>query len=100
MQHEKHISQLIVRSILGTLDDQGRQELDTWLAADTRHRELLEELSRPATLEQHIAELQRIDRHKAQTMMAESQLLAGWHRRHAAAPHRHLLLYRQNSDQS
>ena len=71
MQHEKHISQLIVRSILGTLDDQGRQELDTWLAADTRHRELLEELSRPATLEQHIAELQRIDRHKAQTMMEQ-----------------------------
>lgn len=71
MQHEEHISQLIVRSILGTLDDQGRQELDSWLAADPRHRQLFEELSHSATLEQHIAELQRIDRRKAQTMMEQ-----------------------------
>lgn len=71
MQYEEHISQLIVRSILGTLDDQGRQELDTWLAADPRHRRLLEELSSSATLEQHIAALQRIDRRKAQAMMEQ-----------------------------
>lgn len=89
MQHEKHISQLIVRSILGTLDDQGRQELDTWLAADTRHRELLEELSRPATLEQHIAELQRIDRHKAQTMMEQRIREAESRKQESTAPKRH-----------
>lgn len=71
MQYEEHISQLIVRSILGTLDDQGRQELDTWLATAPRHRRLLEELSSSATLEQHIAELQRIDRRKAQIMMEQ-----------------------------
>ena len=91
MQHEKHISQLIVRSILGTLDDQGRQELDTWLAADTRHRELLEELSRPATLEQHIAELQRIDRHKAQTMMEQRIREAESRKQEITAPKRHHL---------
>lgn len=71
MQHEEHISQLIVRSLLGTLDDQGRQELDAWLAADPRHRQLLEELSCSITLDQHIAELQRIDCRKAQAMMEQ-----------------------------
>ena len=71
MQHEEHISQLIARSMLGTLDDQGRQELDAWLAADAHNGQLLEELSSSTTLDQHIVALQRIDRRKAQALMEQ-----------------------------